>query len=127
MNLADKPYQLTFEQRPQYLYAHIHTDAITMQSEIEYLEDLVQHCHAVQCRRILLKRDIPTMLSTTDLYFATAHFASIISGLRVAVVNPHAVNDKGSMFAEVVGRNRGALIKMFKDEAEAEQWLLEKA
>ena len=125
MNTSEKPYDLTVEQRPEYLYARIQTDAITMQTEIEYLEDLVKHCDAVQCKRIMLRRDIPVMLSTTDLYFATTRFAEIIPGLRVAIVNPHAGNDPGAKFAEVVGRNRGALLRLFKDEDEAERWLLE--
>jgi hypothetical protein len=119
-----RPYELTFEARPQYLYAQVKADTITEQIAAGYLREVADKCRELECDRLLLHRDIPEMLATGTLFFVAADFQKMISGIRTAFVNPHLSNRNELDFAVTVGTNRGADYAVFDNDADAEAWLL---
>jgi hypothetical protein len=124
MNDPAKPYELTFENRPDYLYAKIKSETITREIALRYLREVAARCTEVQCRRLLLERDIPVMLAGGDLFFTTNDFLNMIKNVRVAFVNPHATIESQMEFAILVGTNRGARFSLHPTVDEAETWLL---
>jgi hypothetical protein len=124
MNEADKPYQLTFEERPHYLYVRITAPTITEPIAMSYLREISDKCSEIKCKRLLLHRDIPEMLPDGVLFFVAAEFQRMIAGIKTAFVNPYMANESSFNFAVTVGTNRGADYGTFNNDADAEAWLL---
>jgi hypothetical protein len=118
-------YQLSFEQRPGYLYARVSASSIDRQSALQYLGEVAAKCRELDCDRLILERDIPVMLTDADLFFTTQDFLSMMAGKRVAFVNPHATIDDEMRFAILIGTNRGARFTVHTDIDEAERAVLE--
>src|SRR5437016_14207110 len=82
-------YELTFEERPGYLYAHVTSGEITAEAALDYLIKIVEKCDDANCERILLERDIPHMLPFRDLYEYATKFREMFGDKKLAIVNPH--------------------------------------
>ncbi len=118
------PYELMLEPRPGYLYARIKADTITDKVAMRYLRKVTARCRALKCDRLLLHRDIPSMLPTGSLFFLASEFQQRVRGIRVAFVNPYPSNEPDLTFGVTVGTNRGADYAVFDNDADAEAWLL---
>jgi hypothetical protein len=112
MNDVEKPYELTFEERSGYLYARVKADKIDRQSALSYLREVAAKCREIGCEYLMLERDIPVMLTDTDLFFTTNDFLRMTKGIRVAFVNPHLPLEDEMRFAIVIGTNRGAMFSV---------------
>jgi hypothetical protein len=124
MARANEQYQLTFEERPGYLYANVTATNITTELARSYLAEVAARCRESHHTRLILKRDIPAMLETGDLFFTSGYFSTIMLGITVAFVNPHANVKNDFDFAITVSQNRGALFSVHATVTDAEQWLL---
>lgn len=123
MNDAERPYELTFEERPQYLYAVVKAEVIDRQSALSYLREVSAKCREMDYENLILKRDIPVMLGDSDLFFTTNDFLEMMRGIRVAFVNPHLTLEDEMRFAVMIGTNRGAMFTVHSSLAAAEQAL----
>lgn len=126
MSDSDKQYDLTLEERLGYFYALVKADAITEKIAMDYLHEVTDRCRGIGCKRLLIYRDIPTMLADGTLFFVAAKFQNMIRGIKVAFVNKYTSNDDAFDFAVRVGTNRGANYGIFRSTEEAEHWLLGK-
>jgi hypothetical protein len=117
------PYELTFEQRSFYLYARVAAVTIDRESASAYLLDVAVKCEELSSDRLLLERDIPAMLSISDLFFTTQSFLGMMGGIRVAILNPYEPIAKELQFAMMIADNRGAQFRLARDLADAEAWL----
>ena len=124
MNDTGNPYQLTFEQRPGYIFARVRAATISRAAATRYLTEVAEYCAATGAKRLMLERDIPVMLPDSDLFFTTQDFLAMIGPLKVAFVNPHLSIEKEMEFAITIGTNRGANYNLFHSEAQAERWLM---
>ncbi|MFT3742754.1 MAG: hypothetical protein QM785_00540 [Pyrinomonadaceae bacterium] len=109
MNDAERPYELTFEQFPDHLYVRVKAEKIDRQSALAYLREVAASCRTSDCENLILERDIPVMLSDSDLFFTTNDFLEMMRGVRVAFVNPHLTIEDEMRFAILIGTNRGAM------------------
>lgn len=125
MDDPTKPYELTFDARPHYLYVHIKAETTTREIALAYLREIVEECVRLKYRRLLVERDVPVMMSDPDIFFTTNDFLDMIKNVRVAFVNPYVTQENAMKFAMLVGTNRGAKFKAHKSVEEAEPWLLE--
>ena len=121
-----KPYELTFESRPDYLYARVSAATIDEETAMSYLREVAAKCRELGCNRLLVERDIPVMLPPGSLYFTTKGFRELMEGIKVAFVNPHADIDKGITFGVLIATNMGAQFKLQPNIDAAEKWLLSK-
>lgn len=121
---SDRLYRLTFEERPEYLYACIVSKTVDREMALEYLSLVAQKCSELRTRRLMLHRDIPVMLPDSDLFFTTKDFLEMIGGTRTAFVNPHQKIAEGMEFAITIGNNRGANYRVFDNDTAAEDWLI---
>ena len=124
MSDRKKPYRLTFEPRAKYLYAHIHAETTTRAIALRYLRQIAEECVRLKYERLLIERDVPVMLSDSDIFSTTNDFLDMIRHVRVAFVNPHVTHKAAMKFAMLVGTNRGGQFHAHKTVHEAEQWLL---
>jgi hypothetical protein len=118
-------YELTFEERPGYLYVRIQASAITEEIAKNYLREIAARCVETGCERLMLYRDIPEMLADAPLFFISADFQQQIRGTKTAFVNPYAANEDSFDFAVRVSTNRGADYAVFNTTSAAEKWLLQ--
>ncbi len=125
MTEPNKRYELTLEEHPHYLHAHIKAPSIDEPLAIEYLTEIAAICTETGCERLLFVREIPEMLDDGTLFFVTAEFNRMIRGVRTAFVNPFATNQNAFDFAMTVGANRGADYAVFGNTDEALVWLLD--
>lgn len=126
MSPSAESYELTFEGRPQYLFAHIKCDSISSEIALNYLREIVDKSVELGQTRILIDREIPEILSDSSLFFTTNEFVKMSGeGTRVAFVNRFQDNSDYMEFAMVISRNRGAKFDLFNNITDAEAWLLE--
>lgn len=116
-------YQLTFDQRDGYLYAHVKAETIDQESALSYLREVAARCDELETTHLMLYRDIPVMLPDGVLFFVATEFLEMIRGVTTAFVNPYASNEDAFNFALMVGKNRGGNYALFNNTAEAEIWL----
>jgi hypothetical protein len=119
-----RSYELTFDERPRYLYVHVKADAIDADIAMAYLREVVTHCSRIKCKRIVIHRDIPNALDEGSQFFIARDFHEMTAGIKTAFVNTYLSNEAALKFAVTVGRNRGADFALFNNDADAEKWLL---
>jgi hypothetical protein len=117
-------YQLAFEDRKGYLYAHVTADEISEETALEYLATAIDRCRQTNNSRLMIFRDVPVMLTTGSLFFVAKRFHELTEGIKVAFVSPHPLLLEELDFAAMVGTNRGAEYRAFGDPDAAEAWLL---
>lgn len=122
--VLDKPYQLSFELRPKYLYVLIEGDKIDLEIARKYWDEIKAIRDRANTRLVLVDKDVRAELSTADEFkiaeeLATAAFMRV----KLALCDRH-VSLANLEFAELVATNRGLNTKSFRDADSAERWLL---
>jgi hypothetical protein len=125
MTASIKPYQLTFAVHPEYLYANLTSDTISVQIIRDYIGEIVAKCDATGKSRILLYRDIPAVLPEYEVFHTVSESLGALTGKKLALVNPHEAIEPGVDFGMTVGQNRGGNYRSFHNVADAQAWLLE--
>ena len=124
MNVSDIPYELTFDKRPDYLYAVIKADSIDRETALRYLQELADKCSEVNADRVMLERRIPSMMSDADNYLIIQDIIRLIGPRRLAILNPYDSDGEAMAFGNLVGANRGLPYRIFDSADDAEAWLL---
>jgi hypothetical protein len=117
-------YELTFEDRPLYLFARVHADAIDDQGVIAYLTEVANKCIETDHDKVLVIRDIATTLGIANQYLTTTGFIEQMRRKKAAFVNPYPFVDEELGFAITVASNRGGNFQLFRNVESAEKWLL---
>ncbi|PYS86940.1 MAG: hypothetical protein DMF62_14135 [Acidobacteria bacterium] len=118
-----RPYQLTFETKPNYLYARVVAPVINRTIKLDYLAELLIKCAEVRCDQILLERDIPMMMSKKDIESTLDDVLRASENVRIAFVNPHKPIEKDMRRFVSLGKRRGGQFHYFADKDAAEKWL----
>ena len=124
MTSPDKPYELIFDERPGYLFAHLQGDTISVEVIRDYIAEIVAKSNTTGKQRIMLYRDIPAVLPESQTFFTVSASLEALRGKKVALVNPHADIQREVEFGVTVGLNRGGNYANFNDVDTAERWLL---
>lgn len=117
-------YELTFEERPGYLFAHFRTAEISEEIAMDYLSRIADKCGELSLSRVLLQRDAPNVLSPSEQFHVIQHFLNIAHDIRVAGVNEVSSIHEDLGFAETTAVNRGAQYRLFSNTEDALTWLL---
>lgn len=124
MNGSDSSYELSFEKRPDYLYARIEAVEATPAMVSAYLAEIAERCVGIDQPRVIIDRHLPNVLSEGDLFFVATEFVAHLPGARVAIVDSNSLHEPSWEFAKLVSANRGVEMTVTKTVAEAEKWLL---
>lgn len=123
-SVREKPYSLTFERRPGYLYIHIVAEQISYEIARQYWDEVFALRDHTKAELMLIDKDIPAELS-----FADAHrMASEVAvwehhNVKLALCDRYATQ-KAIQFGEMVATNRGLNTRSFGHFDAAEEWLL---
>ena len=126
MNDPTKPYELTFDKRPDYLYVHLKADASHLKKAVDYWRAIIDTCREVNCDRLLVVQEIPGKLSTAETFALASEITAMgIYDIKIAFVDAETANYEAHQFGQLVGSNRGAWAQVFTTVPEAENWLLQ--
>lgn len=119
----DMSYEVTVEQRPEYLYFKI--TGINAAENIQgYLADIVNACKKHDCYRILVHEKLTgPRLKVDDVFDIASEGAMKALGIFQAIAYVDEQMGDMSYFLETVAINRGMPIKVFRTVAHGEYWL----
>ena len=125
--MGQKHYTLTFEYRPEYLYARVGVDVITLEIGVAYINELISELRRSGVKKVLFLRETPAVLSKKDYTVLVNVFTNMLpDDVRFAVVDhspqPRLISDV--IRSETESRRR--LIRPFDSIEDAEQWLLDR-
>lgn len=122
---ASKPYQITFEFRPEYLYVYVTGEHDSYEISKQYWQEVADFCGENKISKVLIEEDIPESVSLTEVYRLASEIPMMgFFGIRVAFVDRFIEHNELNQFGELVAVNRGLHGKIFNDIKEAEKWLL---
>ena len=121
---APKPYQISFEQRPDYLYACVEGENDSYAISKAYWTEISLECERVSASRVMVDENLTASGSVAEMYQIASEIPGMFSGIKIAFVDRHADQAGLNEFGELVAINRGVTGKFFIDAADAEEWLL---
>ena len=117
-------YELRFEQREHYLYAHVKGEHDSVAISTAYWTDIAQRCQEIDARRLLVVEDLAERAQVLDVYEIAAGLVALgFSRIRIAFVDLQLEELPMMLFGETVARNRGIDGRVFRDIASAAAWL----
>src|SRR5690349_1350097 len=123
---GEKSYSITFELRPDYLYAHVKGDYDSYEISRAYWTEISAECARHDTRRLLVDEDLAEPMPSMSEVFQGASERTFmgLSGVKIAFVDRHSDQFEQNLFGELVATNRGLFCKVFKDLQEGEDWLV---
>lgn len=120
-----KPYTLTYETRPGYLYVYVEGENDSYEISREYWREVARESGRLGKKRVLIDENIPDPSTIADAFkFASEIPQMGFGSARIAFVDRYLEQNEINLFGELVAVNRGVNAKVFNDTASAEEWLL---
>lgn len=118
-------YQITFERRPEYLYAFVTAETEDQEMSVAIWEEILEEFDPDKCEKIMVEQDIPEINVTYfEKYECVNRLVPELRRIDVAFVDKYSEQMELNKFTELVATNRGLTVKVFIDLDEAEKWLL---
>jgi hypothetical protein len=127
LNIPDslKPYDLSFQYRPRYLYVYVTGERDSYEISKQYWQEIAAECRRSDCKKVLIEEDITEIVSTGEMYKIASEIPQMgFFGIRIAFVDRRIEHQDLNQFGELVATNRGIYGKIFNDVEESEKWLL---
>ena len=122
---SSKPYRLTFEYRPQYLYAFVAGEKDSYEISKQYWQEIADECQISGIKKVLIEEDLVENVSMADMYQFCSEIPQLgFFGIRVAFVDRRQDQQQLNQFGETVATNRGLLSRVFSNFDDGERWLL---
>ena len=121
---APKPYQISFEQRRDYLYVCIEGEHDSYAISHAYWTEISLECERVKATRLMVDENLTESVSVAEMYQIASEIPGMFSGIAIAFVDRHADQAELNEFGELVAVNRGVTGKFFVEARDAEEWLL---
>ncbi|MFT3744427.1 MAG: hypothetical protein QM785_09030 [Pyrinomonadaceae bacterium] len=120
-----KPYRLTFEERPSYLYAYVEGEKDNYDISRAYWQEVADMVVRIGSECVLIDENIVESGSFADVYRLASEIPEMGFGrARIAFVDRFLDQSEVNEFGELVALNRGANGRVFNDVKTAESWLL---
>lgn len=122
-----KPFSLTLEERPDYLYAYVSGKHDSYEISKQYWREISDECARIGASKVLIDEDLRDNATMADAFRLTTDILQMgFGGIKLAFVDRCSDQNDLNTFGELVAVNRGVNIKMCKGIAEVERWLLRK-
>lgn len=122
--MDDKPYQITFDERPEYLHALVEGSRDSYAISAAYWREIAEVCERSGTTKLFVEEDIPEAVSFSDMYRIAAELPELFRRISIAFVDRYADQRELNEFGELVAQNRGVRGRLFADAGSAEKWLL---
>jgi len=122
-----KNYSLSFEHRPDYLYAYVSGEQDSYEISKQYWLEIAEQLKHTDYLRILVDEDIEEAASVADVFKLVSEFPRMgFSGIRIAFYDRKIAHHDLNEFGALVASNRGMDGKVFNDLELAEKWITSK-
>ena len=121
--MTAKRYTLTFEERPDYLYARVEGEHDSYEISRSFWLEVSEECERRGVSKVIVEENIPEAVSVSEMYAIASELPDMFLGVSIAFVDPHADQAELNSFGELVAQNRGVRGRFFADVASAEDWL----
>lgn len=121
---APKPYLLSIEHRPDYLYGYIEGEHDSYAISKAFWSEISLECERINATRVMVDENLTECVSVTEMYQIASEIPGMFSGIAIAFVDRHADQAELNKFGELVAVNRAVIGKFFVDANDAEKWLL---
>jgi hypothetical protein len=123
---SEKPYELKFEDRDDYLYAFVTSDDEGCREATgDYIGEIGEACRKKGCVRLLIEKVVPNTLWLWDSIFVLNHFPALgLSNIKVALIDQSASIYDPEGFGVFVGSNPPVDMHVVSTRAAGETWLL---
>lgn len=122
---TDKPYRLTLEHRPEYLYVHVEGEEDSYEISRQYWQEIADECRKMKYMKVLVDEDIIEGGTIAETYQLCSEFSELgYTDIKIAFVDRYSEQLEANQFGELVAVNRGINVKMLRDVDEAEKWLM---
>ncbi len=121
---AGSGFRVVFDDEPDYLRAYVFdgSDSVEVSSAMWHL--LGEECRAVGARRLLVLEDLLSTVEVPQIEAVVdAMFAAGLVDVRIAFVELRD-DIEGSELGESLCLERGMVIRIFSQEAQARRWLI---
>lgn len=119
-----KPYKLTFNVRPEHLFAHIEGEHDSYEISHAYWQEIAEECERTGLRKVLVVEDIPEEVSVSEAFQIGAELPQMgFAGVQIAFVDKYADQAEINSFSNLVAVNRGLNCIIFSNTSDAESWL----
>lgn len=125
MSESEQPYDISFEIRPEYLYAFVTGDLSAGRIKVDCWRKIIGRCRDGNHDRVLVVLDGKGTASDAVAFEASRQIVEIgLAGIKIAYVDLDPKSFDKNQFCETVVGNRGGFAKVLKTEAEAAAWLI---
>ena len=121
--MTAKQYTLTFEERPDYLYARVEGEKDSYEISRAFWTEVAGECERLGASKVLVEENIPEVVSVSEMYAIASELPDLFLGVSLAFVDRYADQVELNSFGELVAQNRGVRGRYFADLASAEEWL----
>lgn len=122
--MDDKPYRITFDERPGYLHVFVEGSRDSYAISAAYWREIAEVCERNGTTKLFVEEDIPEAVGFSDMYRIAAELPEMFRGIIIAFVDRYADQTELNTFGELVAQNRGVRGRLFADAEAAEKWLL---
>jgi len=119
----EKPYELTLEDRGEYLYALAGGELLTAQISAAYWNEIAEKCFEIGTDKILIEKNFVKTVGPADMLEMATYLGSLLPKRKIAFVDRFGhenINELGKKLA----RNRDVMMQVFRNVGDAELWLL---
>jgi hypothetical protein len=122
---SQKPYSISFENRPNYLYVYVSGEHDSYEISRRYWQEVAGECARLNASKVLIEEDIAEAVSIGEMYRLATEIPELgFFGIFIAFVDRYIEHHDLNQFGELVVNNRGVFGKIFNDVEAAEKWLL---
>ena len=121
---SSKPYLISFEENPEYLYVYVEGDRDSYAISMSFWNEIARECTERGSRRVLVDENIKQNVSIADMYAVASEIPMLFTGIAIAFYDRHADQAAMNEFGELVAQNRGVIGHFFADIEKAKTWLL---
>ncbi|MCF6239392.1 MAG: hypothetical protein L3J79_11405 [Candidatus Marinimicrobia bacterium] len=115
-------YRITYEVRESYLFVKLEGPE-SYASAIHFWETLAEKSKLEAINNILIKDEVQGRLTTIELHHLSELVSRLFRGKKIAYIDEKEATFEDNKFGETVILNRGGIVKLFKSEAEGQEWV----
>jgi hypothetical protein len=117
-------YELSFETRPDYLYAGLKCESMSLDLAKLYIQEVADKCRDIGAKRVIIDRHCPNALSNSMSYLAISDLSELAPpGFSLGIVDGDESNRNHLNFGLRSLERDDVAVQIFATVEEAELWL----
>lgn len=120
--MSNSEFQLTFEDRGSYLYAHL-TGRDSFAASLDYWHQITGKAKELGYQKVLVHENLEGTICEGETFSLITEVVPSGIGIRVAFFDEHQSDDSINELGELMATNRGADFRVFKSVSDAVRWI----